>query len=66
MSKKEQKAKVVKQPKTIKLSTLLIAVAVIVAMVASFIGGVVYTNNYNHTIKAQAIELSKELKPQEQ
>ena len=53
-----------KEPKTIKVSTLIISIAVVVGMVASFIGGIIVANSYNSTVKAQAVELSKELKPQ--
>ena len=52
-----------KSPKTIKVSTLIIAVAVLLSMVASFIAGTVVANNYQNTVKAQAVELIKELKP---
>ena len=50
-----------KEPKTIQVRTVVIAVAVFVALVASFVGGIIYANNYNDTVKAQAIELSKQL-----
>ena len=50
-----------KEPKTIKVKTVVVAVAVFVAIVASFIAGIVYANNYNDTVQAQAIELSKQL-----
>ena len=56
----------VQEPKTIKVSTLIIAVAVLIGMVASFIGGIYTANNYNSTVQAKAVELSKELKSQEQ
>ena len=50
-----------KEPKVIKVKTVVVAVAVFVALVASFIAGIVYANNYNDTVQAQAIELSKQL-----
>ena len=50
-----------KEPKTIKVKTVVVAVAVFVAIVVSFIAGIVYANNYNDTVQAQAIELSKQL-----
>jgi hypothetical protein len=62
MSKEIKTTKVAKAPKTVKVSTIVISVAVALGFVASFIGGVVYANHYNATVKAQAIELSKELK----
>lgn len=65
MAKKQTPVQEPKAPKTIKVSSLVIAVAVAVGLVTSFIGGINYANNYNDTVKAQAIELSKELKPQE-
>lgn len=50
-----------KEPKTIQVRTVVIAASVFVALVASFVGGIIYANNYNDTVKAQAIELSKQL-----
>ena len=52
----------VKEPKTIKVRTVVIGVAMFVALVASFIGGLVYANVYTDTVHAQAVELSKHLK----
>lgn len=49
-----------KQVKTIKISTLIISIAVLIGMIASFIGGIFAANNYSLTVKAQAVELSKE------
>lgn len=46
--------------KTIKVSTLIISVAVLLGLVASFVGGIYAANNYHSTVKAQAVELSKE------
>ena len=50
-----------KEPKVIKVKTVVVAVCVFVALVASFVAGIVYANNYNDTVQAQAIELSKQL-----
>ena len=50
-----------KEPKTIQVKTVVISVAVFVALVASFIGGIVFANSYNDNVKAQAIELSKQV-----
>lgn len=47
-----------KQPKTIKLSTLIIGIAVAISLVASFIAGTVFSNKYNAQVEARAIELS--------
>ena len=54
-----------KAPKTIKISTLIISIAVVVGMIASFIAGIIVANNYNSTVKAQAVELSKEFTSKE-
>lgn len=65
MAKANTKATEPKAPKTIKVSTLIISIAVVVGMIASFIGGIVVANNYNSTVKAQAVELSKEFTSKE-
>lgn len=52
-------------PRTIKVKTLVIAVAVIVGFVASFLGGIATAHSYNATVKAQAVELSKEFASKE-
>ena len=49
-----------KEPRTVKVSTLIISIAVVVGLIISFIGGIIVANNYNSTVKAQAVELSKE------
>ena len=59
-SKVDTSTKEPKAPKTIKVSTLIISIAVVVGLIASFIGGIVVANSYNSTVKAQAVELSKE------
>lgn len=48
-----------KEPRTIKVSTVVIAVLVLVGLVASFIGGVQYANNYNSVVEAKAMEQVK-------
>ena len=65
MAKKQTPVQEPKQAKTIKVSTLIISIAVVVGMVASFIGGICVANNYNSTVKAQAVELSKEFTSKE-
>ena len=51
-----------KEPKVIKVKTVVVAACVFVAIVAAFIGGIVFSNSYNDNVKAQAIELSKQLR----
>lgn len=51
-----------KEPKVIKVKTVVVAVAMFVALVASFISGIVFANSYNDNVKAQAIELSKQVR----
>lgn len=62
---KPKSDKPAKQPKTIKVSTLALAATVLLAMVASFIAGTVYANNYNDTVRAEAVELHKEFKKEQ-
>ena len=64
-SKVDTSTKEPKAPKTIKISTLIISIAVVVGMIASFIGGIVVANNYQSTVKAHAVELSKEFTSKE-
>lgn len=47
-----------KQPKTIKLSTLIVGIAVAISLVVSFIGGMVFANKYNARVEARAAEIS--------
>lgn len=47
------------EPKTIKVKTLVIGVAVVVAIIASFIGGIITANNYNAKVTADAQELAE-------
>ncbi len=53
-------------PKTIKLSTVIWSISVVVAIIAGFIGGVVVTNKYNDTVKTQAVDLSSKLQSKNQ
>lgn len=64
-SKVDTSTKEPRPAKTIKVSTLIISVAVVVGMIASFVGGIIVANNYNSTVKAQAVELSKEFTSKE-
>lgn len=50
-----------KAPKTIKVSSVITAVVVLLALLASFIGGAYYANNYNSTVEAKAVELSSKM-----
>lgn len=60
MSKtKENKA--TREPKTIKVSTVVISVLVLLGLIAAFIGGIAYNENYNSTVQAKAVELSSKL-----
>lgn len=47
-----------KQPKTIKVSTLIVGIAVAIGLVVSFIAGTVFANKYNAQVEARAVELS--------
>ena len=55
-----------KAARTVKLSTIIWSVAVVVAIIAGFIGGVVVANKYNDTVKAQAVDLSSKLQSKNQ
>ena len=62
MSKaKETKPTVEKLPKTIKVSTVVISVLVLLGLIAAFIGGIAYNENYNQSVQAKAVELSSKL-----
>jgi hypothetical protein len=52
----------VKEPKTIKVKTLVTGIAFAVALIVSFIGGIIVSAHYTDTVHAQAVELSKHLK----
>jgi len=51
-----------KEPKTIKVKTLVIAVSFVIVAIVSFLGGMYAQGKYNDTVHAQAVELSKTLK----
>lgn len=63
--KKQKENKTTREPKTIKVSTLALGVTVLAAMVLSFVAGTVYANNYNDTVRAEAVELHKEFKKEQ-
>lgn len=54
MSKKEQAPKETKQPKTIKVRTLVIAIVLLIALYASFIFGRYTEKQYNNRVQAEA------------
>ena len=58
---KETKPTVEKQPKTIKVSTVVISVLVLLGLIASFIGGIAYNESFNNQVNAKAVELSSKL-----
>lgn len=51
----------VKQPRTIKVKTLIIAICVVVGLIASFYAGIVAANHYNDGIKAEVSARVSEL-----
>lgn len=63
---KSKQAAVQKQPKTIKVSTLIIAVAVVAGLILSFYAGTAVANSYNATVQAKAVELTKEFELKDQ
>lgn len=58
---KETKPTEPKAPKTIKVSTVVVSVLVLLGLIAAFIGGIAYNENYNSTVQAKAVELSSKL-----
>ena len=50
------------KPKTVKVSTIIMVGVALLCFILAFVAGVISTNHYNATVKAQAIQLSKELK----
>ena len=50
------------QPKTIKVRTVVISVAVLIALIASFFMGVSVANGYNDTMMLRLIKKPKLLK----
>lgn len=58
---KDKETKPTREPKTIKVSTVVISVLVLLGLIAAFIGGIAYNENYNSTVEAKAVELSSKL-----
>ena len=50
-----------KVPRTVKVSTLIKAAVIALAIIASFIAGNLTSNVYNDSVNAKAIELSSKL-----
>lgn len=50
-----------KLPKTVKVSTLIKAAVIVIALIASFIAGNLTSNMYNDSVQAKAVELSSKL-----
>lgn len=50
-----------KAPRTIKIKTLVIVVAILFSHVGAFVGGIVANNAYNDMIEAQAFERAQHL-----
>lgn len=61
MAKATTKTTEPKAPKTIKVSTVVVSVLVLLGLIAAFIGGIAYNENYNSTVEAKAVELSSKL-----
>jgi len=55
-TKNKKENEMAKAPKTIKVRTLIVSIAIILGFIASFIGGVVFANNFNDTVEAKALE----------
>ena len=53
-----------KAPKTIKVSTVIISVIVVIALVGSFIGGITYKSYDQNRITSEAAALVQTLKSQ--
>jgi hypothetical protein len=65
MSKKEltvKEPKAPKVPKTIKVKTVIVSIIIVLALVGSFIGGIVYEKNDQVRVNKQAAKLIKSLK----
>ena len=50
-----------KVPKTVKVSTLIKAAVIALAIIASFIAGNLTSEMYNDSVQAKAVELSSKL-----
>ena len=61
MAKKTTTVSEPKAPRTVKVSTVVTAVLVLIGLIAAFIGGIAYNENYNSTVQAKAVELSSKL-----
>ena len=63
MAKATTKTTEPKAPKTIKVSTVVVSVLVLLGLIAAFIGGIAYNENYNSTVEeASTIKAEQLLK----
>lgn len=55
----------VKEAKTVKVSTVVVSIAVLIGLISSFVGGIAYANNYNSTVEEastiKAVELTSKI-----
>lgn len=65
MAKAKDNKPTVKAPKTVKVSTLVKAGLVAVAIIAAFIAGAATTNAYKATVHAEAQAIVTDLKSQQ-
>ena len=61
MAKKTTTVSEPKAPRTVKVSTVVTAVLVLIGLIAAFIGGLASNENYNSIVQAKAVELSSKL-----
>jgi Na+-driven multidrug efflux pump len=61
MSNKKTEPKVAKQPKTVKVSTVVKTIIAIVVIILAFIGGILTANAYNHDFQAKVQSEAKSL-----
>lgn len=65
VKKADTSAKTPKQARTVKLSTIIWTLAVVAAFAAGFYFGISTSNSYAQSVKAEAVELNKQLKDQQ-
>lgn len=56
MAKATTKEKQVKEPKVIKVSTVVISVLVVIGLIVSFVAGNIYANKHNDMIEEKTLE----------
>ena len=62
MPKNTKTTKEVKQPKTVKVSTLVKTGVIVLALAASYFAGVYTNNQYKNSVRSEAVELISQLK----